>query len=59
MHFFWMRNNLFFIILNIYIWGQKKDCEEEVDTEANCEGIEFVEHARERETLFVMQTHYP
>lgn len=21
MHFFWMRNNLFFIILNIYIYG--------------------------------------
>lgn len=24
MHFFWMRNNLFFIILNIYIYGVKK-----------------------------------
>lgn len=24
MHFFWMRNNLFFIILNIYIWGHKR-----------------------------------
>lgn len=55
-----MRNNLFFIILNIYIYmGSKKDCEEEVDTEANCEGFEFVERARERETLSVMQTHYP
>lgn len=30
-----------------------------MDTEANCEGFEFVERARERETLFVMQTHYP
>lgn len=54
-----MRNNLFFIILNLYIWGQRKDCEEEVDTEANCEGFEFVECARERETLFEKQTHYP
>lgn len=53
-----MRNNLFFIILNIY-GVKKKDCEEEVDTEENCEGFEFVVRARERETLFVMQTHYP
>lgn len=51
-----MRNNLFFIILNLY--GVKKnDCK--VDTEENCEGFEFVVRARERETLFVMQTHYP
>lgn len=28
--------------------GSEKDCEEEVDTEANCEGFEFVERARER-----------
>lgn len=34
--------------------GSKKDWEKKkVDTEANCEGFEFVE------TLFVMQTHYP
>lgn len=39
--------------------SKKKDCEEEVDTEENCEGFEFVVRARERETLFVMQTHYP
>lgn len=39
--------------------SKKKDREEEVDTEANCEGFEFVERARERETLFEMQTHYP
>lgn len=51
MHFFWMRNNLFFIILNIYILGQKRTVRKEVDTEANCEGFEFVERSRERETL--------
>lgn len=39
--------------------GSKKRTEEEVDTEENCEGFEFVMCARERETLFVMQTHYP
>lgn len=56
-----MRNNLFFIISNIYTGSKqkKKDWEEQVDTEANCEGFEFVERARERKTLFLMQTHYP
>lgn len=26
----------------MYVWGQKKDWVEEVDTETNCEGFEFV-----------------
>lgn len=54
-----MRNNLFFIILNIYRVKKKRTVRKRWTLKKNCEGFEFVVCARERETLFVMQTRYP
>lgn len=39
--------------------GSSKDCEEKVDTEETVKDLSLWSLPRERETLFIMQTHYP